>query len=88
MVTDLPARYNRGMERVVRIFNSHAEANAADREFYRRLTPQQRVDMLLELVAANLEETGQADVEFKRVYRIVRFDGQVVRSSDDGGNTQ
>ena len=76
------------MERVARIFKSHAEADSADREFYRRLTPQQRVDILLELVAMHLEDTGEAGQEFRQVWRIVRLDGKVVRSSDDNDDTR
>jgi hypothetical protein len=37
------------VEKVVRKFRSFQEAEEADREFYRSLTGEQRVDILLEL---------------------------------------
>ena len=38
------------MEKVVRKFESHEEAERADREFYRSLTPKQRVEIALQLI--------------------------------------
>lgn len=67
-------RKMRYVERVVRIFKSHAEADAADREFYRSLTPQQRVDMLLELIEMYREETGESAERLERVCRITQFE--------------
>ena len=59
------------MENVARKFSSFAESDQADREYYRSLTPKQRLDILFELVArAQTDETGQ---EFARVYRIVKL---------------
>lgn len=43
--------YNGGTERVVRKFSSHAESDRADREYYLSLTPLQRMEIMLELVA-------------------------------------
>lgn len=37
------------VEKVVRIFNSHKEADVADREFYRSLTPTQRVLIAIQI---------------------------------------
>jgi len=48
------------MERVVRVFDSHAEAAAADRAFYRSLSPQERLNPLLELAARHREGFGEA----------------------------
>jgi hypothetical protein len=62
------------VEKVVRIFNSHAEADAADREFYRSLTPQQRIDILLEMLATYREETGETSERLERVCRITEFE--------------
>ena len=61
------------MEKVVRTFNSHSEAEKADREYYRSLTPEERLNILLELV-----EQGNRDAPsgFKRVYRIVELEGR------------
>jgi hypothetical protein len=38
------------MERTVAKFSSHKAAENANLEFYRSLTPQQRLDILLELI--------------------------------------
>ena len=61
------------MEKVVRTFDSHSEAEKADREYYRSLTPEERLNILLELV-----EQGNRDAPkgFERVYRIVELEGR------------
>jgi hypothetical protein len=59
------------MEIVARKFSSFAESDRADREYYRSLTPEQRLNILLELVArAQADETEQG---FARVYRVVKL---------------
>jgi len=60
------------MERTIRKFRSFAEAERADREYYRSLTPQQRLDILLELVATYTEGLDEAERGFKRVCRVVK----------------
>jgi hypothetical protein len=60
------------MERIVRRFDSHAEADAADRAYYRSLTPQQRLEILFELVRMCREEHGCSE-RLERVYRIVEL---------------
>lgn len=63
----------RALDRTVAKFSSHEEAAKADLEYYRSLTPQQRVDILLELME-NLRKEGDAASEgFERVYRIVKL---------------
>jgi len=64
--------YNRGMEPVVRKFSSHADADAADRAYYRSLTPQQQIEILLTLIERGKkpDEIGQKPA---RVYRIVKL---------------
>ena len=57
------------MEKRVRIFASHAEAEAADRAYIRSLTPEQRMNMLLDLVR---EGTDEASKGFTRVYRVFK----------------
>ena len=59
------------MDSTVRIFKSHEEADKADREYYRSLTPQQRLDLLLELVETYNDALRQ---EFERVYRITKLE--------------
>lgn len=60
------------MEKVVRIFRSHQEADEADREYFRSLTPQQRLDVFLELLwrGRNGDEAAE---RLERVYRIVEL---------------
>ena len=60
------------MEPVIRQFDSHAEAEAADRNFYRSLTPAQRLEILFDLVTRYREEHGCSD-RLERVYRIVEL---------------
>ena len=59
------------MEIVARKFSSFAESDRADREYYRSLTPEQRLDILLELVAR--AQTDEAEQGFARVYRVVKL---------------
>ena len=59
------------MERVVRIFDSHADAAAADRAELRAMTPQQRLDRALDLIAWYREARGESAQGFARVARIV-----------------
>lgn len=59
------------VEKVVRKFRSFKEAEEADREFYRSLTGEQRVDILLKLVR---QTHGDEPLQgLKRVYRIVKL---------------
>ena len=55
------------VKRVVRVFKSHEEADRADREYYRSLTPKERVDIVLTLV----QRSGPAAKRFERVCRVV-----------------
>ncbi len=62
------------IEEVVRIFDSFAESDEADKACYHSLTPQERLDILLEL---NCRCWDKADAEtgprLARVYRIVEL---------------
>jgi hypothetical protein len=60
------------MEPVTRKFRSFAEADNADRAYYRSLTPEQRLDILLTLIERGKQphEVGQKPA---RVYRIVKL---------------
>ena len=59
------------MEKVARKFRSFAEADKADREYYLSLTPEQRLDILGDLIAlANPNETKQ---RLERVCRIIKL---------------
>lgn len=71
-----PVWYNHDMDRVVRKFRSHTDAAAADRAYYRSLTPQQRLDVMLDIIASQ-RGTDEASQRLARVYRIVkRIEGQ------------
>ena len=59
------------MEKVARIFRSFAEADKADFEYYHSLTPEQRLDILGELIArAHPDKTGQ---RIEKVCRIIKL---------------
>jgi len=64
------------VERVVQVFSSHAEAEAADRAFYGSLSPQERLNLLLELAARYREELGEAAARFERICRVVSLSGR------------
>jgi len=61
------------IERTVQKFSSHDEAERAEREYYNSLSPEQRVEILLELMnrARNLYDPASQRLE--RVYRIVKL---------------
>ena len=59
------------MEKVVRIFKSFAEADAADVEEDLRISPEQRIQILLELRERYFGDATQQG--FTRVYRIVQL---------------
>jgi hypothetical protein len=56
------------MEKVVVIHRSHDEAEEADNAYYRSLTPEQRLDILLELTRPD-----EAQPRLERVYRMVEL---------------
>ena len=47
--TSLPV-YNYGVEKTARIFRSFAEAEQADRDFYKKLSGNERLQLLVELL--------------------------------------
>ena len=59
------------MKKVVRKFKTHAEADKADREYYRSLTPEERLDILLDLIEQGSDGASEG---FKRVYRITELE--------------
>ncbi len=62
------------MERVVKVFRSFEECDRAEKEYYRSLTPQERLEILIEL---NRRLPGSGDHEaserLERVYRIIKL---------------
>lgn len=59
------------MERVIQKFATFEEAEAADRAYYRALTPQQRLSIMIEMIYP--EGGDAAATRFERVYRIVKL---------------
>jgi hypothetical protein len=56
------------MEKVGRKFESFAEAEKAERDYYRSLTPQQRLDLMLDII-----RQGAPDEAFQRLERVCRI---------------
>ena len=62
----MPDRENR--RPAARVFKTAEEADAADREMYRQMTPQQRLDLALELYQ---REYGDRIGRLARVYKVI-----------------
>lgn len=58
------------MEKIVRKFKTFEDAERHEWEFYRSLAPQQRLDMLLQIIK---DHDGEVEEGFKRVYRITKL---------------
>ena len=61
------------MDRTVAKFSSYQQADEATQEYYRSLSPQQRLDILLEMLESSRKEGDAAAERFERVYRIVKL---------------
>jgi hypothetical protein len=59
------------VEKVARKFRSFAEADKADREFYQSLLPEQRLEMLCDLIASAYPHEIKQRLE--RVCRIIKL---------------
>ena len=59
------------MERIVKVHDSFAAAERADDEYYASLSPEERVDILLDLIAQYRESLGEAASRLERVCRVV-----------------
>ena len=57
-------------QREVQIFRSFEAAERADDEYYAGLDPQERLGILLDLVAAYRESTGETSERLERVCRV------------------
>jgi hypothetical protein len=60
-------------QRELRVITSFAEADAADDEQYAGLSPSERLSILLELIAAHREASGEASTRLERVYRVTQL---------------
>jgi hypothetical protein len=63
--------YVRGMEKVIRKFHFFTEAEKADRAYYLSLTPEQRLEILFDMVANPLRDEPEQRLE--RVCRVVKL---------------
>jgi hypothetical protein len=61
------------MEKVVRIFASFEEADEADRQAYDRMSPQERIEMLLALRRMMVKEGDESAERLERVLTVVEF---------------
>ncbi len=61
------------MDKVIQVFHSFEDADQADEAYYAGLTPQERVDVLLDLIANYRESLGEAAARFERVYRVIEL---------------
>ena len=57
----------------LRTFSSFQEAEESDTDYYASLTPQERVDLLLDIIARHRESLGETAERFERVYRVVEL---------------
>ena len=61
------------MEKVVRIFASFEEADEADRQAYDRMSPQERIEMLLALRRMMVKEGDESAERLERVLTVVKL---------------
>jgi hypothetical protein len=61
------------MEKVLQVFRSFEDADEADEAFYAALTPRERVDILLDIIAAYRESLGEAAERLERVCRVIEL---------------
>jgi hypothetical protein len=61
------------VERIAQVFRSFEDADRADDEFYADLTPDARLEILLELLARHRSALGESAERFERVHRIVEL---------------
>jgi hypothetical protein len=61
------------MREPIRIFDSFEAADRADDEYYASLTPKERLDILLDLIASYQELLGDTAKRLERVHRVVEL---------------
>jgi hypothetical protein len=55
------------------MFRSFEDANQADDQFYAELSPEDRLEMLLELIERHRSALGEAANRFERVHQFVEL---------------
>jgi len=61
------------VEKVARIFASFDEADEADRQAYERMSPQERIQMLLSLRRMMVKEGDESAERLERVLTVVKL---------------
>jgi hypothetical protein len=61
------------MELVFTKFRTFSEADAATRDYYRRLSPEERLEILFQLRAMAHKESDAASERLARLYRIAKL---------------
>lgn len=60
------------MEKTIKTFKSFTEADAEDKRYYHSLSPAQRLNILLTLIAQR-HQADETAKRFARVYRVVKL---------------
>ena len=60
-------------QRELQVFRGFEAADRADDEYYAALAPEERLEILLDLVAAYRESTGEASTRLERVCRVIEL---------------
>ncbi len=61
------------MDSSIRRFETLSEADSAEAEYYAALTPEERLNILLELIAMTRSDQDEDSQRFERVYRVVEL---------------
>lgn len=61
------------MDKPIQIFDSFADAERAEEEYYKSLSPEQRLDLLLEIIAGYRGSKNETTRRFERVSRIIEL---------------
>jgi len=61
------------VERVAQLYDSFADADLADDDFYAALTPAERIDILLGIIERYRSSLGEAAERFERVCRVAEL---------------
>ena len=62
------------MDSTIRRFNSFAEADEAEADYYARLTPAQRLEILFDLIDTYRDTNGETSDRLERIYRVVELE--------------
>ena len=72
-VSQAYAYYNSNVDSRVARFSSREDAKKAEREYYPRLTPAQRQEIMLELIDRHRDKSDASSERLERVERIIRL---------------